>query len=450
MLDLKRDIYEKLLEWKQENTGKVLELEGARQVGKTYILDKFARENYGSYLYINMAQTSGRDFQECLHRAAKWEPGQKRVEKPVHKALKLFEPDFTDNPDTVVVVDEIQESAEVFSLIRQFARDFRSHFIVTGSYLGKTVEKEYFLPAGDTDVLTLDTLSYGEFLSAVGKRELYEAIDLYGGANHSDYEELKRWYDIYTEIGGYPAVVKKYLETGDVERCRNELKDIVRICVKESERYFDNVLEMNLFEDLFPAIAQSMVKEKKGSGDLVTELSSILFKEESGRITKRSVHQAIAWLYRSHIIGYCNKVNECNMLDVTYHSRFYFRDIGTARYFLRMTGADPATVEGVVTENFVYLYLDRMIRDSRLAGTAPAFGVYKGGEIDFFVRSISSHKDYAIEVKAGKNAGKTANAILKDGKADYVYLLKGDTYGGKEGERKYTVPVYLTGRISFS
>ena len=103
-----------------------------------------------------------------------------------------------------------------------------------------------------------------------------------------------------------------------------------------------------------------------------------------------------------------------------------------------MTGADPATVEGVVTENFVYLYLDRMIRDSRLAGTAPAFGVYKGGEIDFFVRSISSHKDYAIEVKAGKNAGKTANAILKDGKADYVYLLKGDTYGGKEGEEVYS------------
>lgn len=448
MIELKRDIYAELLKWKNEDSGKVLELNGARQVGKTYILNKFASENYKHYIYINMVQTSGAEFLQCIHSASEWKPGDERVEKPLHKAMELFDTKFEDNEDTIVVIDEIQESSEVYSKIRQFARDFTCHFIVTGSYLGRTLEKEYFLPAGDIDVMTMDTLSYEEFLSAVGKRELYETISLYGDGNAADYDELKKWYDIYTEIGGYPAVVKCYLESKDIEKCRKELATIIRIFVDESERYFTDVLEMNLFEQIFPAIAQSMIKEKKGSSDLITELSGIIFKEESDRISKKSVNQAIAWLYRSNIIGYCNRLNECNVMDVAYHSRFYFRDVGLARYFLRMAGADIATIQGIVSENFVYLYLERQIRDSKIAGTAPAFGMYKGGEIDFFVRSLDSHKDYAIEVKAGKNIGKTANALINDGKADYLYLLKGDTHGGRQ-EKKITVPVYLTGRIEF-
>ena len=56
-MDLRRTIYNKLLEWKDENSEQVLQLEGARQVGKTYILQKFAKENYKNFIYINMAQT---------------------------------------------------------------------------------------------------------------------------------------------------------------------------------------------------------------------------------------------------------------------------------------------------------------------------------------------------------------------------------------------------------
>lgn len=448
MIELKRDIYKELLKWKEEESGKVLELNGARQVGKTYILNKFASENYEHYIYINMMQTFGNELLQCIHSASEWKPGEERIEKPLHKAMKLFDAKFVDDNTTIIVIDEIQESSEVYSKIRQFAREFTAHFIVTGSYLGKTLEKEYFLPAGDIDALTMNTLSYEEFLSAVGKRDLYENISLYGEGNAEDYEELKKWYHVYTKIGGYPAVVKCFLESNDLERCRRELVNIIRIFVDESERYFNDVMEMNLFDQLFPAIAQSMIKEKKDSPDLITELSSLIFKEESDRITKRSVNRAIAWLYHSNIIGYCNRLNECSVMDVVYHCRFYFRDVGLVRYFLKMTGADDATIQGIVSENFVYLYLEDLIRDFKIAGTAPAFGMYKGGEIDFFVRGLNTHKDYAIEVKAGKNIGKTANALMNDGKADYLYLLKGDTHGGRQ-EKKITVPVYLTGRVEF-
>ena len=150
-MELKRDIYEKLKDWKRKNTGKVLELTGARQVGKTFILKKFAEENYKRNIYINMIEESGKAFLKCLEIASAWEPGQERVEKPLHRAFTLYDMTFEDTRDTLIIIDEIQDSAEVYGKIRNFARDFACDFIVTGSYLGRTRDKEFFLAAGDVN-----------------------------------------------------------------------------------------------------------------------------------------------------------------------------------------------------------------------------------------------------------------------------------------------------------
>jgi predicted AAA+ superfamily ATPase len=447
-MDLRRDIYKELLEWRAADSGKVLEVRGARQTGKTYIIDKFARENYTTYIYINMVQTSGREFLECLEQASAWRPGEPRIDKPLHKALKLFDTSFEDERSTVVVIDEIQESAKIYSLIRQFAREFTCHFIVTGSYLGKTLSKEYFKPVGDLDILTLYTLTFEEFLDAFGKCDIYETVDLYGSSDHEVYDELKKYYEIYCQIGGYPAVVKKYVETGDAEVSVKELYKVIQIFAEESQAYFDNVLDMNLFEQLFPAIAHTMIREKKGSDDLITELSKIMYKQESNRVTKKSINNAAAWLYRSHIIDYCGKANDCNPVNVSMNSRFYFLDVGVCRYFLDMAGADIATLRGIVNENFVYLELLKRVKALEISGTAPMFGTYKEGEIDFIVNSRKNYKTYGVEVKAGKSIGRTAQQLLKDDKVEAVYFLKGDTYGGV-GERTITVPIYLASRVKF-
>lgn len=449
-LDLQRTIYQELLDWKEEASGKVLEVNGARQVGKTYILDKFARENYKTYIYANMVQSSGKAFLECLHSVqSDWKPGAKREEKAIHKALSLYDDRFTDCKDTIVVIDEIQESPEVFSLIREFAREFEANFVVTGSYLGKTFQKEYFLPAGDIDTLVLDTMSFEEFLMAVDKYELYQNVDLFGASAHEDYEELKKWYDIYCQIGGYPAVVKKYLEKEDIMACKKEVAKIIKIFIEESERYFDDILEMNLLEQMLPAVAQSMIKEKKGSSDLIKELSGIVLRDDSNRITKKSINQAIAWFYRSNVIGYCGQVNEGDISNVTPNCRFYFRDLGTCRHFLEIAGASPDTIAGIINENFVYISLKKRVDNMEIAGTTPWYALYKDGELDFFVNSRRDYCNYGVEVKAGRAAGKTANQMLQDGKIKYLYLLKGDTYGGIE-DKKYTVPIYLADRVEFS
>ena len=162
-VELKRDIYEKLADWKKERTGKVLELSGARQVGKTFILKKFARESYKYSIYINMVEDTGKAFLKCLDTAASWEPGCDRIEKPIHRALELYDRNFLDTEDVLIVIDEIQDSPEVYGKIRSFAREFCCDFIVTGSYLGKTREKEFFQAAGDVNFLTMTGSGCGLF-----------------------------------------------------------------------------------------------------------------------------------------------------------------------------------------------------------------------------------------------------------------------------------------------
>ena len=449
-MELKRDIYKELLAWKSKSNHKVLELEGARQVGKTYILDKFAKKEYKSHLYINMIGSSGKDFLQCLETAASWEPGKKREKNPVYRAFQLYDPDFSDCEDLVIVIDEIQESSVVYSKIREFARDFKAHFIVTGSYLGKTREKEYFLSAGDTEVLTMTTLTFPEFLDAFHKRGLYEAIDLYGGSDHAGYEELKSYFHIYLQIGGYPEVVTTYLESRSIPDCEAMISNLIQIFVKESSRYFDSPLELEMFEKIFSSIAATLLKEKKGTPDLTTDLTKIIFKEESGRITKKMTNYAVSWLFLSHQIGYCSMSVDCSNLDIVDNCRYYFNDLGVAGYFLKLTGEPLSIIEGVLCENFVYLELVRRIRKQEIAGQVPWFAIDKktSGELDFYVRSRIDNMDYGLEVKRGKNRANTANALLERGKLDFVYQLK-NTYGGI-ADRKYSVPLYLCGRIPFN
>lgn len=450
-VELKRDIYDKLLQWKKDDSGQVLQVSGARQVGKTYILKKFAYENFRHVIYISMAEPSGEQFLQCLDKVNEWEPGTPREEKPIHKALELFDREFRDTKDTVIIIDEIQESSRVFNLVRTLAREFDCYAIITGSYLGRLLSKEFFLPAGDFEDLTLETLTFPEFAGVFGKRELYESVDLFGGSAPEQYEELKECFELYQRIGGYPSVINMYLEHKSLERCDAELGWLMSIFTNESKRYFDDVMETDTFEKLFHGIAVTLIREKQGAGDLVEDLSKIVYKQESGRFTKKMINHAISWLRSSHIIGYASKSIDCDYLNIKENDRFYFLDVGIAHYFVARAGADEATIRGIVAENFVYLTLLRQISGD-IAGNAPWFATYgkTKGELDFYVRSLLDYKNYGIEVKAGSNSGKTVTRLLEDGKIDYIYYLKGDTYGGRTEDGKiWTVPLYLVDRIVF-
>lgn len=451
-MELRRNIYIKLLAWKKENTGRVLELQGARQVGKTYILKKFGKENFSKMVYINMAENTGKNFLRCISIAMEWEPGKPMEETPVRKALELYDETFKDNKDTVVIIDEIQESAEIYNQIRTLAREFQAYVIVTGSYLGRTMEPDFFLPAGDMDHMVMESMTFDEFLDVFDERELYEKIDLYGKGRAEDYKKLMEYYGIYQKIGGYPAVVACYAEYRDLNKCMGLIGDLINVFADESKRYFEDIIDINMFQKLFNAIALLMMQEKQGIRDLTAELSKIAYQEESGRTTKKMINHAISWLQESHIIGYASKAVDCDYKQIKDNSRYYFLDMGIAYYFLSRTGAPYDVMKGLLTENFVYLVLRRRIENTHeIAGLVPWFASYEKikGELDFYVRSLVDYKNYGIEVKSTDASAKTARKLLEDGKLDYLYLLKGETMGGIADGRIFTVPLCLADRIEF-
>lgn len=451
-MELRRNIYKKLLAWKKENTGRVLELQGARQVGKTYILKKFGKENFSKMVYINMAENTGKNFLRCVSIAMEWEPGKPMEETPIRKALELYDETFKDNKDTVVIIDEIQESAEIYNQIRTLAREFQAYVIVTGSYLGRTMELDFFLPAGDMDHMVMESMTFDEFLDVFDEWELYEKIDLYGKGRTEDYKKLMEYYEIYQKIGGYPAVVACYEEYRDLNKCMGLISDLINVFADESKRYFEDIIDINMFQKLFNAIALLMMQEKQGIRDLTAELSKIAYQEESGRTTKKMINHAISWLQESHIIGYASKAVDCDYKQIKDNSRYYFLDLGIAYYFLSRTGAPYDVIKGLLAENFVYLVLRRRIENTHeIAGLVPWFASYEKikGELDFYVRSLVDYKNYGIEVKSTDASAKTARKLLEDGKLDYLYLLKGETMGGIADGRIFTVPLCLADRIEF-
>lgn len=451
-MELKRNIYQKLIEWKQEDTGQVLEVKGARQVGKTYILKKFGRENFEKMVYINMAETNGKKFLQCLSVASEWEIGTPIDDNPIRKALEMYDKEFVDDKNTIIIIDEIQESSEVYNHVRNLAREFQCYVIVTGSYLGRLIEPEFFLPAGDVEHMIMEPLTFDEFLDVFGEKELYGNIDLYGGGKQEDYEKLMSYYEIYQKIGGYPAVVVCYAQYRDFGKCFAKIAQLMDIFANESKRYFTDIIDINMFQKLFNAIALMMIQEKQGVRDLTSELSKIAYQEDSGRMTKKMINHAISWLQESHIIGCASKAVDCDYMQIKENSRYYFLDMGVAHYFLSGTGASYDVIKGLLAENFVYLSLRRRLENTReIAGIVPWFASYEkiNGELDFYVRSLVDYKNYGIEVKSTNAEAKTAKRLLEDKKLDYVYLLKGETKGGIVEGKIYTVSLCLGDRVKF-
>lgn len=448
---LKREAYYKLLDWKKRPGHSTLEVSGARQVGKTYIVNRFADEQYKQKIYINLLDLSGELFMEQYRELWQEMKSGKRYQNPMFELVKRYQPDFEDSENTIVIIDEIQESADIYNRVREFTRTLKCDFIITGSYLGRILKPEFKYSSGDLDYLEICTLSFEEFLTALGRFGLYEEMSLCGGSEGTVYQELQKLYNDYCMIGGYPGVVLKYLEKAPVQDCQAELLKIIRLFTNESRRYFEDILDAAVYENLFAGVARILAKEKKGFDEdsFSEELQGIVVKDYSSNITKASVNRAVDWLYSSGIIGFAGKLPECSVLDFKAKARCYFLDVGLAYYFLIKAGVPKAAVSGIINENFVYLDLRRRIaHPSEIALETPAFATLGSGEIDFYVKALSSEKTYAVEVKSRKNSGKTAAEALEKKKADYVLYAKGGTYGGK-ADNIITIPIYGISKFKF-
>lgn len=216
---MKRLVFERLKAWKDSEGRKPLVLNGARQVGKTWLLHEFARTQYEKEAYINCRkneiaqQIFSTDFD---------------VERILRALQALSGVDITPN-DTLIILDEIQEIPEALESLKYFRENAPMyHIAVAGSLLGISLHEETSYPVGQVNEINVFPMNFEEFLLAKGEEELFRLL------TECDYQTINAVHDKYVEllrqyyyVGGMPEAVKEYVTSGSLKEVRRIQKEIL-------------------------------------------------------------------------------------------------------------------------------------------------------------------------------------------------------------------------------
>ena len=216
---MKRLVFEQLKAWKDSEGRKPLVLNGARQVGKTWLLHEFARTQYEKEAYINCRkneiaqQIFSTDFD---------------VERILRALRALSGVDITPN-DTLIILDEIQEIPEALESLKYFRENAPMyHIAVAGSLLGISLHEGTSYPVGQVNEINVFPMNFEEFLLAKGEKELFRLL------TECDYQTINAVHDKYVEllrqyyyVGGMPEAVKEYVTSGALKEVRRIQKEIL-------------------------------------------------------------------------------------------------------------------------------------------------------------------------------------------------------------------------------
>ena len=354
---MERFVYHQLIEWKNRNTRKPLVLNGARQVGKTWLLHEFARREYRQEAYVNcrkndMArQIFVQDFD---------------MERILRALRAMSGVDITPG-DTLVVLDEIQDIPEALESLKYFKEDAPEyHVAVAGSLLGLSLHEGTSYPVGQVDEINVYPMSFEEFLLAKGDSELLKLLQErdYSMINlvHDKYVDLLRQYYY---VGGMPEAVLAYVETGALKEVRKIQQDILR--------GYDRDFSKHAPKELVPRIRM-----------VWKSIPSQLFKENKkfiyGALRKGSrakdFELAIEWLVDS---GLVYQIHRCTKLALPLS---IYEDLSAFKLYLVDVGLLGAMVN---------------VDPKQVLVTNTIFSEYKGGMTEQYVlQQMVSHGTNSI------------------------------------------------------
>jgi len=237
---MKRDIYKLLKEWKIDDHRRPLLLRGARQVGKTYIINEFGHNEFKTFITLNFEK----------------KPEYKDIFKSLDpddiiENISLFTGLKIEVGETLLFLDEVQECAEAIIALRYFYEEKQSlHIIAAGSLLEFTINSQGFkMPVGRVQYLFLFPLSFGEFLDALGKSDLRMHIsDLKHLKNLPDAIHKKLNNDVkkYFILGGMPSVINQYIRDRDVIKCQRiqQSDDFGKYATQTKHRYLNKIFNV--------------------------------------------------------------------------------------------------------------------------------------------------------------------------------------------------------------
>ncbi|MDD5899332.1 MAG: ATP-binding protein [Lachnospiraceae bacterium] len=233
---MKRSIEEKLLEWKNKRDRKPLILNGARQVGKTYLLREFGSLYYKNVVYVNL---------ETNVSVASYFNGDISPERLI-RFLEAYAGEAIIPESTLIIFDEIQSCERALTALKYFCEETPEyHIVAAGSLLGVAIHRErYSFPVGKVDTITLYPLTFDEFLRACGEdllceeiRRHYAVLEPMPEALHNKAIDLYRCYLI---TGGMPAVVSEFVQSGKLIGVADIQNKILSDYLAEMAKYASN------------------------------------------------------------------------------------------------------------------------------------------------------------------------------------------------------------------
>ena len=450
---MKRKVYEKLLEWKQKSNGKTaILIDGARRVGKSYIVEKFAKENYKSYIIIDFNRVP--EEVKNLFDFYLNDLDNLFLYLSNYFNVKLYE------RDSLIIFDEVQLCPKARTAIKYLVEDRRYDYIETGSLMSiKRNIKDILIPSEEQHI-EMYPMDFEEFLWALGNDNLmdlikkcYEDKKPLGQVMHRKVMDYFRQYMI---VGGMPQAVEEYRESKDFNNVDQIKRNILHLYREDIGKYAGNYsLKVESIFDEIPAQLQKHEKKFK-----ITSIS------KDARF--REYEDAMFWLKDAMIINPCYNTTEPN-IGLKLNTEF-----STLKCYMADTGlliSHSFDEKGIVTEEvYKKILFDKlefnegMIIENMVAQMLVAAGhklyFYSNPsredsssrmEIDFLIaksKISSRHNISPIEVKSNKNytVSSLRKFMIKYNKQLYIpYVIHTGDF--KEEENVTYLPIYMTGLL---
>ena len=283
----------RLLDWKSSPQRKPLLLFGARQVGKSYLIEQFARENYEKYALFNLEEDPRltRAFDGNLDPCT------------VISNLSQITGHTLDTENMLYVFDEAQVSNRALTALKYFQEANFSHpIIAAGSLLGVAVNQRYYsLPVGKVNTMVLHPMTFDEFMGATGHALMLEGIReaYFDRRAYQLHDQAMGLYRTYLLVGGMPEAVAAYARTGDVRDAVRVHRDILNLYLADMIKYAPSPTDVARARDVWNSVP----------GQLAKKNHKFQYRQVRSGGRSSEYEGAISWLLSAGLIDKCMRVS---------------------------------------------------------------------------------------------------------------------------------------------
>lgn len=427
-MKLNRLLLQSLKQWAQQSHRLPLLLRGARQTGKTWLLQELGRECFEHTAYFDFASRPA--LQEIF--------ASTRDPHTILKGLNLLSEVPILPGKTLIVFDEIQLCDHAFGSLKYFAQNAPEYAVASsGSLLGTEVRrKQIFVPVGQVDIRDVWPLSFSEFLLNAAPK-LYDYVEQIAElAQLPDFvlSEIEKEFVRYQCIGGMPAAVAAFMDGVDMGQIESSLRNILAMYRLDFSQYA-NPMETMRIAAVWDAIPSQLAKPN----------SRFFLSQIHANARSREFAPALQWLCEAGLVLKTCRVSTAKIPLRAYLEpeifKLYAKDVGLLRVMANLSSdslLNPSVMsefKGALAENLVAISL------CRTYGIEPCYWASgEKAEVDFLIESAG--QVFPLEVKAGKSvAGKSLSVYAR--KFDPSLTIRLSGLNLKKDDRLLNVPLAL-------